>query len=179
MNFNYNQNSAHKCTVDILFTLHSYLNLDIVFFCKVLLLCGISHTNFLPHPHSAPPLSSCHPASRQISPPFRRRSWSSGLLQLSYMHSRPSACVQLNVSSTHHSSERAGSIKQRTDSPMACCGSNCGFITDGANQYGTLNSSLRRVIWSLSYWNFLYRWREGGGGIRHFHLCMRMVRPCS
>ncbi len=53
--------------------------------------------------------------------------------------------------------KRAGSIKQRTDSPAACHGSNCGFITDRADQYGTLDSTQRRMIWSLSYRNFFYR----------------------
>lgn len=56
--------------------------------------------------------------------------------------------------------KRAGSIRQRTDSPVACHASNCEFITDGADQYGTLDSTHSRMIWSLSYWNFFY-----GGGL--------------
>ncbi|MED6243523.1 hypothetical protein ATANTOWER_021756 [Ataeniobius toweri] len=48
-----------------------------------------------------------------------------------------------NVSSANHrcATKRTGSITQRTDSAASCHESNCEFITDGADQYSTLDST--------------------------------------
>ena len=75
-----------------------------------------------------------------------------------HMHLQLSACcLMFHPHTVAVEAKRAGSIKQRTDSPAACQASNCGFITDRADQYDTLDSARRRMIWSLSYWNFFYR----------------------
>lgn len=64
-----------------------------------------------------------------------------------HMHLQLSACcLMFHPHTVAVEAKRAGSIKQRTDSPAAYHASNCGFITDRADQYGTLDSAQRRMI---------------------------------
>lgn len=91
-------------------------------------------------------LCCCHARSSSCLPQLSHTRTHTLMYIRTHACSPPPSCLMFHPHTVAVKAKRASSIKQRTDSPAACHGSNCGFITDRANQYGTLDSAPRRMI---------------------------------